>query len=185
MFTNHFCVLSLSIAVTLSLTTNQAEAARKQRPSSTNYVATISGTSADDDLVGTSSSDVIDGLSGNDWLDGRAGNDILIGGRGADKFVLRRGGGNDIIADFVMTDSLATTDRVLLDYGTYSDILWFGLFGDGQTFTNFTNTATFSIHAADVNADGVMDTVIQADADSITILNYAPSQLRGYILFGG
>jgi Ca2+-binding RTX toxin-like protein len=184
MFSNKFCVLSLAVLVTY-LGLNQAEAARKQRPSSSDYNVTLAGTSADDDLRGTDSSDVISGLSGNDWLDGRAGSDTLIGGRGADTFVLRRGGGHDIITDFVMTDSLATTDQVLLDYGTYSDILWFGLLGDGLTFNNFNNTATFSIRAADVNADGVVDTVIQADSDSITILNYSPSQLRGYILYGG
>jgi Ca2+-binding RTX toxin-like protein len=176
-------IVSVIAAVMVCL---PSEAARRQKPSSSGPTATLSGSSADDNLVGTAASDVIAGLSGQDWLDGQAGDDVLMGGRDGDTFVLRAGGGHDVITDFVMTDSLATTDRIMFDTGgVYDGLLWLGLLGDGLVLHNSQNTATFTVHARDVNNDGIMDTVIEANADSITILNYAPSQLRGYILQGG
>ena len=47
-------------------------------------LATIVGTSDDDDLVGTDGDDVIVGLDGDDTIDGRGGNDFICGGDGSD-----------------------------------------------------------------------------------------------------
>ena len=145
----------------------------------------IKGTTKADHLVGTISGDTIDGGRGSDWLDGGRGNDTLTGGAGADKFVLRAGGGHDVVTDF----NPAEGDRVMFDYGSYSDILYSGQLSDGLTFQNFTNTATFHVSATDYNGDGITDTVISVDyaggQDSIALLGWAPQDLMGWALQGG
>jgi Ca2+-binding RTX toxin-like protein len=141
----------------------------------------LKGTSKADILSGTLSADVVEGGRGNDRLDGGAGNDILTGGDGADTFVLRSGDGNDVVTDF----NAAAGDRVMFDYGTYSDFMVFGKLSDGQSWTNFDGSATFTVHALDANGDGVTDTVISANDDSITLLGVSPDQLWGNCLFGG
>lgn len=147
--------------------------------------ATITGTTDRDHLVGTSGDDVIDGLRGNDFIDGGAGNDFLIGDSGADRFVLRAGGGHDVVADF----NPAEHDKILFDFGTYSDYMVFGRLYDGQTWDNFLGTATFKVNAVDVNGDGVTDTqftVTHAGGeDSITLLGWRPEDLWGQWLVGG
>jgi Ca2+-binding RTX toxin-like protein len=141
----------------------------------------IKGSSKADSLLGTASTDSVEGGRGNDRLDGGAGNDTLVGGAGADTFVLRSGGGDDVVSDF----DAASGDRVMFDYGTYSDIMVFGRLYDGQTWQNFDGSATFSVSASDVNGDGAVDTVISANDDSITLLGVAPDELWGNCLFGG
>jgi Ca2+-binding RTX toxin-like protein len=141
----------------------------------------IKGSNKADRLNGTAASDAVDGGRGNDCLDGGSGNDVLTGGAGADVFILRSGGGDDVVTDF----NAAEGDRVMFDYGTYSDIMVFGRLSDGQTWTNFNETANFSVAAADVNGDGVVDTVLSANDDSITLLGVSPDQLWGSCLFGG
>jgi Ca2+-binding RTX toxin-like protein len=141
----------------------------------------IKGSSKADSLLGTASTDSVEGGRGNDRLDGGAGNDTLVGGAGADTFVLRSGGGDDVVSDF----DAASGDRVMFDYGTYSDIMVFGRLYDGQTWQNFDGSATFSVSASDVNGDGAVDTVISANEDSITLLGVAPDELWGNCLFGG
>lgn len=141
----------------------------------------IKGSSKADSLLGTASMDSVEGGRGNDRLDGGSGNDTLVGGAGADTFVLRSGGGDDVVSDF----DAASGDRVMFDYGTYSDVMVFGRLSDGQSWTNFNGTARFTVNAADVDGDGVMDTVISANDDSITLLGVAPDQLWGNALFGG
>ena len=56
-------------------------------------MATINGTSGDDNLAGTSGDDNIYGNGGNDTIDGGDGNDTLRGGEGDD--ALQGGDGND------------------------------------------------------------------------------------------
>ena len=141
----------------------------------------IKGTNKADSLAGSTASDAVQGGRGNDRLDGGAGNDILTGGAGADTFILRAGGGDDIVTDF----DPAEGDRVMFDYGTYSDIMVFGQLSDGQSWTNFDGSATFTVTAADVDGDGKMDTVLSANDDSITLLGVAPDQLWGSCLYGG
>jgi Ca2+-binding RTX toxin-like protein len=141
----------------------------------------IKGSNKADILAGTIGTDTVEGGRGNDRLDGGAGNDTLVGGVGADTFVLRSGGGDDVVTDF----DAASGDRVMFDYGTYSDIMVFGRLYDGQSWTNFNGSATFSVAAADVNGDGLTDTVLSANDDSITLLGAAPDQLWGNCLFGG
>lgn len=141
----------------------------------------IKGTNKADRLAGTAATDVVEGGRGNDQLDGGSGNDTLTGGDGADTFILRAGGGDDVVTDF----NAAAGDRVMFDYGTYSDVMLFGRLSDGQSWTNFNGSASFSVTAADVNGDGVTDTVISANDDSITLLGVAPDQLWGNCLYGG
>lgn len=131
--------------------------------------------------LASAQSDTLIGGGGADVLDGGAGNDTLTGGGGADTFVLRSGGGSDTITDF----DAYSGDRILFDFGTYSDYMTTGALYDGETWNNFNNTATFTVHAADVNRDGVLDTVITVNNDSITILGWAPEQMSGAWLIGG
>jgi Ca2+-binding RTX toxin-like protein len=141
----------------------------------------IKGSNKADSLAGTASSDLIEGGRGNDFLDGSSGNDTLSGGDGADKFVLRSGGGHDVVTDF----NPAAGDRVMFDYGTYSDVLYFGQLHDGLSFSNPTGSATFSVSATDYNHDGITDTMISVNDDSIVLLGWAPDQLWGWSLMGG
>ena len=141
----------------------------------------IKGTNKADSLAGTASADSVQGGRGNDRLDGSAGNDTLTGNEGADVFVLRSGGGDDVVTDF----NAAAGDRIMFDYGTYSDVMVFGRLSDGQTWQNFTGSATFNVSASDVNGDGVVDTVISVNEDSITLLGISPDQVSGSSLFGG
>jgi|SRR5439155_11221604 len=139
------------------------------------------GTNKADLLQGSASGDTIEGGRGNDWLDGGVGNDTLTGGAGADTFVLRSGGGHDVVTDF----NPAEGDRVMFDYGTYSDVMFFGALSDGMTWQNSTHTATFTVSAGDYNGDGHIDTTITANNDSITLLGWAPQDLMGWALMGG
>jgi Ca2+-binding RTX toxin-like protein len=141
----------------------------------------IKGSNKADVLAGSFGIDMIEGGRGNDSLDGGAGNDTLVGGVGADTFILRSGGGNDVVSDF----DAASGDRVMFDFGTYSDIMVFGRLSDGLSWTNFDGSAQFSVAAADVNGDGLADTVLRANNDSITLLGVAPDALWGNCLFGG
>lgn len=131
----------------------------------------------EDSVVGTKDNDRIEGQNGQD--------DFLIGLNGADRFILRAGSGDDTILDFKPWDG----DKILFDFGTYSDYMIFGRMYDGQTWNNFLNTATFSVTGTDVNGDGVEDTVISVahsnGTDSITVLGWAPEDLWGQWLFGG
>ena len=141
----------------------------------------IKGSNKADRLVGTAAGDTVEGSRGNDFLDGSAGNDTLTGGDGADTFVLRSGGGHDVVTDF----NPAAGDKVMLDFGSYSDILYLGKLSDGLSFENSTGTAQFTISASDVNGDGRTDTVITANEDSIVLLGWAPDDLMGWSLCGG
>ena len=141
----------------------------------------IKGTNKADHLAGTASSDLVEGGRGNDFLDGGAGNDTYTGGAGADTFVLRSGGGHDVVTDF----NPAEGDRVMFDYGSYSDVLYFGQLHDGLTFSNSIGTATFNVSATDYNGDGITDTMITANQDSIVLLGWSPDQLYGWALMGG
>jgi Ca2+-binding RTX toxin-like protein len=141
----------------------------------------IKGSNKADRLAGTASTDSVEGGRGNDTLDGGAGNDTLTGGDGADTFILRSGGGDDVVTDF----NAAAGDRIMFDYGTYSDVMVFGRLYDGQSWSNFNGSAHFSVDAVDVNGDGVVDTVISANDDSITLLGVSPDQVWGSSLYGG
>jgi Ca2+-binding RTX toxin-like protein len=141
----------------------------------------IKGSNKADFLAGTASGDLVEGGRGNDFLDGGAGNDTLTGGDGADKFVLRSGGGHDVVTDF----NPAAGDRIMFDYGSYSDVLFLGALHDGMSFSNSIGTAQFSVTATDYNHDGITDTLISVNDDSIAILGWSPDQLMGWSLMGG
>lgn len=121
----------------------------------------------------------IDGTRKNDWLEGARENDVFTGGAGRDTFVIREGAGDDVIADF------QGGDRLLFDYSSYSDYMIFGRLHDGQTWQDFTGGTTFTVTALDANSDGITDTRIDVNDDSVTLLGLAPSQVSGWAISGG
>lgn len=73
----------------------------------------LRGDGGNDKLFGGNGNDNLDGGAGDDRLAGENGNDRLTGGAGADEFVFGRGGGNDIVTDFVVgVDRLVFEDGV-------------------------------------------------------------------------
>lgn len=109
------------------------------------------------------------------------GGDLLIGTRGVDRFVLREGQGDIMVEGFQ-----PGTDKVLTDFNSYSDVVkltgqWF----DGLEFTDFTGQTHYTIFAVDANNDGITDTRIQVNEDSITLLGVAPTDLYSGSLMGG
>lgn len=109
------------------------------------------------------------------------GGTTLIGTAEADKFVLREGYGDITVEGFQ-----PGTDRVMTDFNSYSDIVkltgqWF----DGLEFTDFTGLTHYSISSVDANLDGITDTRIDVNNDSITLLGVAPSDLFSPSLMGG
>lgn len=110
------------------------------------------------------------------------GGDTLVGTAGADQFVLREGQGDLIVEGFDRTDG----DRVLFDFSSYSDVLGpLGFLHDGQQFRDFTGQTLFTVSAVDANGDGITDTRIQANEDSITLLGVSPDSLTSAALMGG
>jgi hypothetical protein len=109
------------------------------------------------------------------------GGDTLIGTAAADQFVLREGQGDIVVEGFE-----AGKDKILFDFNSYSDVLGpLGFLSDGQEFTDFTGGTHFTVSAVDANGDGLTDTRIDANSDSIIILGVAPDSLSSGSLMGG
>jgi Ca2+-binding RTX toxin-like protein len=76
---------------------------------------TLWGGVGDDDLRGENGNDDLNGGAGEDWLAGGNGNDRLTGGADADIFSFGKGGGNDTVTDFDVTqDQLELLDGVTI-----------------------------------------------------------------------
>lgn len=96
-----------------------------------------------DTLLGGRGEDRLDGGFGADILGGGQGDDVLTGGAGADLFRFARSYGNDVITDFTVgVDHLSITD----------------------------GSAIKTVAQADVDGDGVLDTVITYQGGAITLL---------------
>jgi hypothetical protein len=109
------------------------------------------------------------------------GGDTLIGTPTADQFALREGDGDITVEGFQ-----AGIDRILTDYNSYSDVVKMtGQWYDGLTFTDFTGLTHYTITAVDANGDGITDTRIQVNNDSITLLGVGPDSLYSGSLMGG
>lgn len=65
----------------------------------------LGGDSGNDSLFGGDDHDTIDGGTGNDTIQGGDGNDTLTGGDGNDTFDFVRGGDDDVVTDFSVTDT--------------------------------------------------------------------------------
>ncbi|BAY73408.1 hypothetical protein NIES23_62360 (plasmid) [Trichormus variabilis NIES-23] len=63
------------------------------------------GNSRDNVIIGNAGHNFIRASDGNDTLDGRAGDDTLEGGRGSDTYILARGGGSDLVFDWIAVGS--------------------------------------------------------------------------------
>jgi Ca2+-binding RTX toxin-like protein len=102
-------------------------------------MATIKGTSGNDDLKGTSGDDRLYGLGGRDTLDGGRGDDYLEGGVGNDTYLVDSEG--DTINDSSGRDTvIATQAYYALGTGLENLLLrgsWFEVQGDGNNLANF------------------------------------------------
>lgn len=109
------------------------------------------------------------------------GGNHLIGTAEADQFVLREGQGDIVVEGFQ-----PGIDKVLFDFSSYSDILGpLGYLHDGQEFYDFTGGTHFVVSAVDLNGDGITDTRIDANDDSIILLGVSPDSLTSASLMGG
>ena len=99
-------------------------------------VATIVGTTGDDDLVGTTGNDVIVGLGGNDVLRGLEGNDVLCGSTGNDRVI--GSAGDDVLTDEGNDDE---STNVLMG-GAGNDSYIGGVGHDTADFSDPTSGAT-------------------------------------------
>ena len=92
-------------------------------------VATIVGTSGNDQIQGTGSNDVIAALGGNDNVNGQGGNDTICLGSGAD--VAAGGTGNDTISGEEGNDTISGGDgKDTIDGDAGNDVLNGGPGGD-------------------------------------------------------
>jgi hypothetical protein len=109
------------------------------------------------------------------------GGAVLVGTADADQFALREGDGDITVEGFQ-----AGIDRILTDYNSYSDVVKMtGQWYDGLTFTDFAGQTHYTITAVDANGDGIADTRIQVNEDSITLLGVGPDSLYSGSLMGG
>lgn len=94
----------------------------------------IRGGFNNDTLFGDADDDFLHGFSGNDVLDGGTGTDRLEGGTGRDTFIMRRGYGNDTIADYsVASAGVFFADKIdLSDFGiaSFNDLVLSDINGD-------------------------------------------------------
>jgi Ca2+-binding RTX toxin-like protein len=140
----------------------------------------IKGTGKSEVLVGTSGTDLIDGGAGNDTIIGGVGADTLTGGRGADTFVFGARSQLDVITDF----NPAEGDTVLFDLdGSGAEAAFTGRLSDGMSFQVGTGTCT--VTCVDLNGDGVTDTQLTLNGESVFLLGWSPDQLYGSCLIFG
>jgi Ca2+-binding RTX toxin-like protein len=137
-------------------------------------------------VAATSSGDTVIGGRGNDWIEGGAKDDTLTGGGGRDTFVLRSDSGHDVVTDF----DISNPDLIMLDSqtGVYDGMLgsnW-GPLWDGMQIVNSHGTSVATVHQADYNGDGMMDTQFAMDSGAtLTSLSVLAAQITGYSLYGG
>lgn len=139
----------------------------------------IRGTGKSETLIGSSGTDLIDGGAGNDTIIGGVGSDTLTGGRGADTFVFGDRSQLDVITDF----NAAEGDRIILDFDDAGASLAFGQLYDGMSFQ--VGSTTCEVGCIDINADGIMDTQILFNGNSLFLLGSSPDQISASsIIFG-
>ena len=138
-------------------------------------------------LAATDGNDTLAGTRANDWMEGGAGDDSMTGGGGRDTFVLRANGGDDVITDFAVGGNC---DYIMLDsqtgvYDGYLGSHW-GQFSDGMEIYNSQGTLVATVNSVDQNGDGVTDSQFtMASGATLTLLGVDPTDLNGYMLFGG
>jgi Ca2+-binding RTX toxin-like protein len=146
----------------------------------------------DDVLQGFAADDVLVAGTGNDLLEGGAGSDDLSGGQGADVFAFSVG---EVVATLPQEGSneafvrLGWGDDVVSDFAVGEDHLRF-TGADGTAFTLKEAAQYLQFTEADVDQDGVQDTVLRVDyvdaasgihytdpASSITLLGVSGASL--------
>lgn len=118
-------------------------------------------------------------------IEGGSGNDILSGTDGRDTFVLRPDSGHDIVTNFqknVPDNIMLVSNTGVYDgyLGTHWGVLW-----DGMELVNSRGTLVATVHAIDVNGDGITDTQFDMGTSSLTLLGIAPTEVTGFSIFGG
>lgn len=71
--------------------------------------ASATGNESSNVLTGNSGNNVLKGMDGDDYLIGGKGNDRLFGGADEDMFDFRKGGGDDVVEDFVNGEDIIFT----------------------------------------------------------------------------
>jgi len=137
-------------------------------------------------VVATSGGETVSGGRGNDWIEGGSGDDVLTGGGGRDSFVLRSNSGHDVVTDF----DISNPDLIVFDtqtgvydgnVGTHWGCLW-----DGMEIVNSQGTSVATVHQADYNGDGAMDTQFaMSSGATLTLLGVMATQITGFSLLGG
>ncbi|MBL0374120.1 hypothetical protein JJB09_19025 [Rhizobium sp. KVB221] len=108
-------------------------------------------------LDGNEGANKLSGMGGDDVLDGRKGDDVLSGGSGRDVFMFAVGDGKDTITDFAVSD-VGQSPHDVIALRSWHDIRDYEVLWE---------------HAR--NEDG--NVVIEAEGDSITLLNVHLSEL--------
>ena len=89
-------------------------------------MATLNGTSGNDELVGFATADTLNGLAGNDTLDGGAGADVLVGGSDNDLYIV------DNTGDQVSESSVKQSITLVSIPSTYPNLYHSGRSGQAS-----------------------------------------------------
>jgi Ca2+-binding RTX toxin-like protein len=145
---------TLSYGATTAAVTVNLGAGTASGFSSIANIENVTGGNGNDVLTGDAGSNTLNAGGGADRLNGGAGNDALNGGTGDDIFVFEAGFGTDRITGF---DANPAGGQDRMDLSAL-----------GITAANF--GASVGISVTDVNADGVLDTLISVAGGSIEAL---------------
>lgn len=129
----------------------------------------LEGTMGDDRILGLSGNDLMNGHEGDDILEGGNGEDMLTGNEGADRFVIDHHDGNDIISDFVPTNS-PCPEGVFCVHGGFPEdriVLWGEKPGDVQAI----------LDSVTVSSRG--EAVITYGETTVTFVGIPPEDVSG------
>jgi len=113
---------------------------------------TVAGGSGNDKLFGGDGDDTLQGGNGNDILSGEFGSDRLEGGNGGDTFVFRTGFGNDVIADFSVTNGDVIEIGGFSGIDEFSDLATLFTEANGSTVINFTPSDSLSLAGVSISS---------------------------------
>jgi hypothetical protein len=129
----------------------------------------LEGGGGDDRLLGLDGNDTLLGKDGNDYIEGGNGNDTLTGGSDEDRFVIDSDDGNDIITDFIPTDSPCPPGATCVHEGVPMDriVLWDP---GGQSINQVVGSVTASPEG---------DAVILYGLTTVTFVGIPPEDVAG------
>jgi len=139
------------------------------------FVATITGTEGNDNLVGTEGNDIIRGLGGNDTIDGRGGNDRICGDRGNDN--LLGGDGLDIL-DGGPDDDIVdgqTGDDIIIEAPGSHDVLVGPAFNPGGPTTLDEISYTNALRSIFMDITSNQNQVVDENDNSVRLDGFFPN----------